>query len=54
MALYGNPQGREYFSFLLIQVTDNSLSLALAITLRLHGMATWQHGIPVISCSPPN
>ena len=43
MALYGNPQGREYFSFLLIQVTDNSLSLALAITLRVLAV-----GLPVI------
>ncbi|WP_034650009.1 energy-coupling factor transporter transmembrane component T family protein [Corynebacterium vitaeruminis] len=35
MALYGRPEGREYFSFLFAHVTDNSLSLALAIMVRV-------------------
>ncbi|WP_080795661.1 energy-coupling factor transporter transmembrane component T family protein [Corynebacterium pacaense] len=43
MALYGRPQGREYFSFLLAHVTDNSLSLALAIGVRVLAV-----GLPVV------
>lgn len=43
MALYGNPEGREYFSFLLAHVTDNSIALAMAIMLRVLAV-----GFPVI------
>lgn len=43
MALYGRPEGHEYFSFLLAHVTDNSLSLALAIGVRVLAV-----GLPVI------
>lgn len=43
MALYGRPEGKEYFSFLLIHVTDNSLSLAAAIGLRVLAI-----GMPVV------
>ncbi|NNG20550.1 energy-coupling factor transporter transmembrane protein EcfT [Naumannella sp. ID2617S] len=35
MALYGRPGGREWFAWLLIRVTDNSLLLALAVLLRV-------------------
>lgn len=35
MSLYGRPGGREWFSWLLIRVTDNSLLLALAVLLRV-------------------
>lgn len=35
MALYGQPGGRVRFHWLLIQVTDNSLWLALAVFLRV-------------------
>lgn len=40
MALYGNPEGKEYFSFLLAHVTDNSISLAIAIMLRVLAIGT--------------
>nr|WP_120491287.1 energy-coupling factor transporter transmembrane component T [Corynebacterium lactis] len=43
MALYGNPEGREYFSFLLAHVTDNSITLAIAIMLRVLAV-----GLPVV------
>lgn len=43
MALYGRPEGEVYFSFLLAQVTDNSLSLALAIGVRVLAV-----GLPVV------
>lgn len=43
IALYGNPEGKEYFSFWLAHVTDNSISLALAIMLRVLAI-----GVPVI------
>lgn len=43
MALYGRPDGKEYFSFLLIHVTDNSLALAAAIGLRVLSI-----GLPVV------
>ncbi|APT88614.1 ABC transporter [Corynebacterium frankenforstense DSM 45800] len=39
MALFGRPQGHEYFSFLVAHVTDNSLELALAVTLRVCAVA---------------
>ncbi|MBV7295028.1 energy-coupling factor transporter transmembrane protein EcfT [Corynebacterium sp. TAE3-ERU12] len=35
MLLYGEPGGKEYFSFLLAHVTENSVELAIAITLRV-------------------
>ena len=34
MALYGRPEGREYFSVAFAHVTDNSLGLAAAIMVR--------------------
>lgn len=43
MALYGRPEGREYFSFAFAHVTDNSLQLAVAIMLRVLAVA-----LPVI------
>ncbi|ALC05481.1 hypothetical protein CDES_05220 [Corynebacterium deserti GIMN1.010] len=43
MALYGRPEGTEYFSFLLIHITDNSLELALAIGVRVLAV-----GMPVV------
>ena len=43
MLLYGNPEGTEYFSFLLATVTDNSISLAIAITVRVLAI-----GLPVV------
>lgn len=35
MALYGNPEGRVYASFLMAHVTDRSLLLAQGIALRV-------------------
>ncbi|MDO4687009.1 MAG: energy-coupling factor transporter transmembrane component T [Corynebacterium sp.] len=46
MALYGRPEGHEYFSFLFARVTDNSLELALAIMVRVLAV-----GIPVVVLS---
>lgn len=43
MALYGRPEGREYFSFAFAHVTDNSIQLAIAIMLRVLAVA-----LPVI------
>ncbi|AKK02793.1 energy-coupling factor transporter transmembrane component T family protein [Corynebacterium epidermidicanis] len=43
MALYGRPEGREYVHFLFAHVTDNSLSLALAIMVRILAV-----GLPVV------
>lgn len=43
MALYGRPEGHEYASFLFAHVTDNSLSLAAAIMVRVLAV-----GLPVI------
>lgn len=43
MALYGRPEGREYFSFAFAHVTDNSIELAIAIMLRVLAVA-----LPVI------
>ena len=39
MLLYGEPSGTEYFHWWLIHVTENSLSLAIAITLRVFAVA---------------
>ena len=39
MLLYGAPGGEEYFSWWLITVTENSLTLAIAITLRVLAVA---------------
>lgn len=39
MLLYGTPGGREYASWWLITVTDNSIELAIAITLRVLAVA---------------
>ncbi|MCS4489903.1 energy-coupling factor transporter transmembrane protein EcfT [Corynebacterium sp. ES2794-CONJ1] len=39
MALYGRPEGREYFSFFFAHVTDNSLQLAAAIMVRVLAVA---------------
>ncbi|MEJ5927479.1 energy-coupling factor transporter transmembrane component T [Corynebacterium sp. H128] len=46
MALYGRPEGHEYFAFWFAHVTDNSLELALAIMLRVLAVA-----LPVIVLS---
>lgn len=35
MALYGRPGGRVWFDWLLMQVTDHSLQLAVAVLLRV-------------------
>lgn len=35
MLLYGRPEGREYWSFWLARITDGSIELALAITVRV-------------------
>lgn len=43
MALFGNPAGETYFQFGLFHVTDNSLSLAAAITVRVLAI-----GVPVV------
>lgn len=43
MALYGRPEGQVHFRAPLIQVTDNSLALALAIGLRILAV-----GLPVV------
>lgn len=39
MLLYGAPGGREYFTLWLITVSDNSIELAIAITLRVFAVA---------------
>ncbi|MEK0145096.1 energy-coupling factor transporter transmembrane component T family protein [Corynebacterium yonathiae] len=39
MLLYGEPSGTEYFQWWLIHITENSLSLAIAITLRVFAVA---------------
>lgn len=46
MALYGRPEGETHVQFLLIHVTDNSLSLAAAIFVRVLAV-----GLPVIVLS---
>lgn len=43
MALYGRPEGHEYFSFFYAHVTDNSLQLAAAIMVRILAV-----GLPVV------
>lgn len=43
MALYGRPEGHEYFSFLFAHVTDNSFQLAAAIMVRVLAV-----GMPVV------
>lgn len=43
MALYARPEGKEYFSFAFAHVTDNSLTLAVAIMIRILAVA-----LPVI------
>lgn len=43
MLLYGRQGGHEYFRFLLISVTDNSVSLAIAVTLRVFAV-----GLPAV------
>ena len=43
MLLYGRPGGRLYFEFLLARVTDNSISLAIGISLRVLAV-----GVPVV------
>lgn len=35
MLLYGRPEGTEYWSFWLARITDGSIELALAITVRV-------------------
>ena len=39
MLLYGAPGGEEYFTWWLITVTENSVTLAIAITLRVLAVA---------------
>lgn len=43
MALFGNPSGESYLKFGLFHVTDNSLSLAAAILVRVLAI-----GVPVV------
>ncbi|AGF72092.1 energy-coupling factor transporter transmembrane component T family protein [Corynebacterium halotolerans] len=43
MALYGRPEGQTHFELLFIHVTDNSLSLATAIFVRVLAI-----GLPVM------
>ncbi|AIT60762.1 energy-coupling factor transporter transmembrane component T family protein [Corynebacterium doosanense] len=43
MALFGNPRGESYLQFGLFHVTDNSLSLAAAILVRVLAI-----GVPVV------
>ncbi|MDY3127251.1 MAG: energy-coupling factor transporter transmembrane component T [Corynebacterium sp.] len=43
MLLYGRPGGEEYFSFWLATVTDNSIELAIGMTVRVLAVA-----LPVI------
>lgn len=43
MLLYGRPEGHVYFSFLLANITDNSIELAIAIVLRVLAI-----GLPVV------
>ena len=39
MLLYGRPEGKEYVSFAFAHITDNSVSLALAIMVRVLAIA---------------
>ncbi len=43
MLLYGAPEGKEYFSFGFAHITDNSISLALAVMVRVFAL-----GLPAI------
>ena len=43
MLLYGNPDGTVHWSFLLATITDNSIALAVAITIRVLAV-----GMPVV------
>ncbi|AZA11137.1 energy-coupling factor transporter transmembrane component T family protein [Corynebacterium gerontici] len=43
MLLYGAPEGREYFAFGFAHVTENSVSLALAVMVRVFAL-----GLPAI------
>ncbi|EPH03286.1 hypothetical protein HMPREF1531_01345 [Propionibacterium sp. oral taxon 192 str. F0372] len=40
MALYGRPEGRVWFHYFLITVTDNSLHLAIAVLARIFTLGT--------------
>lgn len=44
MLLYGKPEGREYASFLFAHITDNSIHLAAAITVRVLAV-----GLPAVA-----
>ncbi|MHA2788629.1 energy-coupling factor transporter transmembrane component T family protein [Corynebacterium sp. S7] len=46
MALYGRPGGEVHFQFWLLQITDNSLELAVAIALRVIAV-----GLPIVVLS---
>lgn len=46
MLLYGRPDGQEYVSFLFARITDNSIALAIAISLRVLAV-----GLPAIILS---
>ena len=35
MLLYGQPEGTEYWSFWLVRITDGSIELAVAVTVRV-------------------
>ena len=35
MLLYGQPEGAEYWSFWLARITDGSIELAVAVTVRV-------------------
>ena len=39
MLLYGRPEGKEYVSYAFAHITDNSVSLALAIMVRVLAIA---------------
>ncbi|AZA09571.1 energy-coupling factor transporter transmembrane component T family protein [Corynebacterium pseudopelargi] len=43
MLLYGAPEGKEYVSFGFAHITDNSISLALAVMVRVFAL-----GLPAI------
>ncbi|QDZ43085.1 energy-coupling factor transporter transmembrane protein EcfT [Corynebacterium sp. sy039] len=46
MLLYARPGGKEYFSFLSMHITDNSIALSIAIMLRVLAF-----GLPVVVLS---
>ncbi|MFZ4896220.1 energy-coupling factor transporter transmembrane component T family protein [Plantibacter sp. Mn2098] len=43
MLLYGKPGGHEYWSFWVIRITDSSIELAIAVTVRVVAL-----GLPTI------